>query len=479
MNFISLTYLILLATVFALYWTFPTKRAQNLVLLIASYLFYGWWDWRFLGLILLSSTTDYALGLAIYSSPAGHRRRQVFVGLSLAFNLGILGFFKYFNFFEHSFAAMAHRVGLPVGELTLDVILPVGVSFYTFQSLSYIFDVNRGRLTPTRNLLDFLAYVSFFPQLVAGPIERAERLLPQFQKARVFDYDEACAGCREMLWGLVKKAWLADNFGYYVRQVYGDVPHASGGQLLLGTFFFGLQVYCDFSGYSHIAIGSARLLGVSLMRNFAFPYFATSPTDFWHRWHISLSTWFRDYLYFPLGGSRGTRARTCANIFVVFLISGLWHGAAWTFVIWGCLHGLLLISRELVRKKGAPPAVPSAEDSPWLPSWAFLWRLAGTFLAVNFCWIFFRAASLDDALLVIQRIATWAPGSGMRPWQPGRLMVFGVLLLAAEWTWRRYVHPLAAIRWPLPLRYALYTILLWACVVYSPPEPSTFIYFAF
>lgn len=478
MNFISLTYLVLLGTVFALYWSFPTKRAQNLVLLVASYLFYGWWDWRFLGLILLSSVTDYTLGLAIAGSETV-RRRRFFVGVSLAFNLGILGFFKYFNFFEHSLAALANQAGWQMGEFTLNVILPVGVSFYTFQSLSYIFDVNRGRLKPTHNLLDFLAYVSFFPQLVAGPIERAERLLPQFQQARVFDYEQACAGCREMLWGLIKKAWLADSFGYYVRQVYGAPESASGGQLLLGTLFFGLQVYCDFSGYSHIAIGSARLLGVNLMRNFAYPYFATSPTDFWHRWHISLSTWFRDYLYFPLGGSRGTKARTCANIFVVFLISGLWHGAAWTFVIWGCLHGLMLITRELFRAKDGKAVVPSAEESNWLPSWPFIWRMAGTFVAVNFCWIFFRANSFNEAMLVIERIFTWAPGEHLGTWQAGRLAVFGVLLLLAEWTWRRYVHPLAALNWPLPLRFALYTVLLWACVVYAPPEPSTFIYFAF
>lgn len=477
MNFISLTYLVLLAIVFALYWSIPTKRAQNLVLLVASYIFYGWWDWRFLGLILLSSVTDFTLGLAIANS-ATIRRRRFFVGLSLAFNLGILGFFKYFNFFEHSLAAMAHQAGWQVGELTLNVILPVGVSFYTFQSLSYIFDVNRGRLQPTRDLLDFLAYVSFFPQLVAGPIERAERLLPQFQKPRTFDYEQACAGCREMLWGLVKKAWLADGFGYYVRLVYGAPTHASGGQLLLATFFFGLQVYCDFSGYSHIAIGSARLLGVDLVRNFAYPYFSTSPTDFWHRWHISLSTWFRDYLYFPLGGSRGSMARTCANIFVVFLISGLWHGANWTFVIWGCLHGLLLITRELFRSSSSP-RVPSAEDCPWFPPWSFVWRVALTFVAVNFCWIFFRASSLHEAGVVIARIAMWAPGDHLATWQAGRLAVFGGLLLLVEWFSRKRVQPLAVLNLPLPIRFALYTALIWACVIYAPPEPSTFIYFAF
>jgi D-alanyl-lipoteichoic acid acyltransferase DltB (MBOAT superfamily) len=478
LNFISLTYLILLGVVFALYWSTPTKRAQNLVLLVASYLFYGWWDWRFLGLILLSSVTDFTLGLAIANSATTHRRR-VFVGLSLAFNLGILGFFKYFNFFEHSLAAVANQAGWPIGELTLRVILPVGVSFYTFQSLSYIFDVNRGRLAPTRDLLDFLAYVSFFPQLVAGPIERAERLLPQFQKARVFDYEEACAGCREMLWGLVKKAWLADSFGYYVRLVYHAPQSASGGQLLLATFLFGLQVYCDFSGYSHIAIGSARLLGVNLMRNFAYPYFATSPADFWHRWHISLSTWFRDYLYFPLGGSRGTKARTCANLFVVFLISGLWHGANWTFVVWGSLHGLLLVVRELFRGRGAVARVPAAEECAWRPPWAFLWRVVLTYAAVNFCWIFFRANSVGEAVVIIGRIATWAAGSRLETWQAGRLAGLGALLLAVEWLSRRRVQPLAELNWPAPLRFALYTVLMWACVVYAPPEPSTFIYFAF
>ena len=340
MLFNSLIFPIFLVAAFAIYWLLARAplKVQNLFLIGASYLFYGWWDPRFLSLIFVSSLVDYVVGrvLAKETRPG---RRKTLLTVSLLTNLGILGFFKYFNFFIDSFVELLALVGIEAHVTTLRIILPVGISFYTFQTLSYTIDIYRKKIDHTEDAIAFFAFVSFFPQLVAGPIERAASLLPQFLRKREFELDKAKDGMRQMLWGFFKKVVIADNVAGHVNTIFDGYHSYDGFTLFLGVFFFAIQIYCDFSGYSDIAIGVARLFGFSLMRNFAFPYFSRDIAEFWRRWHISLSTWFRDYVYIPLGGSRtATRARHIANIIITFTVSGLWHGANWTFVIWGFLN---------------------------------------------------------------------------------------------------------------------------------------------
>ncbi|HSA01792.1 MAG TPA: MBOAT family O-acyltransferase, partial [Candidatus Paceibacterota bacterium] len=345
MSFNSVIFIIFLPVVFALYYVHGGRRWQNIVLVIASYIFYGWWDYRFCALLLASSLLDYTIGRCLGGAGSVGRRRFL-LGLSLAGNLGVLGFFKYYGFFADSVAIGFSALGWEVSTTTLNIVLPVGISFYTFQTLSYTIDIYRGELEARQDLLDYLTFVAFFPQLVAGPIERAKHLLPQFAQSRRFSHADAVDGCRLMLWGFAKKMVLADNLGRLVDEVFAHATAASGAELVVATVCFGFQIYGDFSGYSDIATGTARLFGVQLQRNFNFPYFSRNLTEFWRRWHISLSTWFRDYVYRPLGGSRCDAVITARNIMITFLLSGLWHGAAWHFVAWGGAHGCcLLLSR--------------------------------------------------------------------------------------------------------------------------------------
>jgi D-alanyl-lipoteichoic acid acyltransferase DltB (MBOAT superfamily) len=326
------------------------------VVLLASYFFYGWWDYRFCGLMLFASLLDYAIGWQI-SRTRIPRKRRFWLAVTLASNLGLLGFFKYFNFFADSFALWAAAAGLNVSTTTLNIVLPIGISFYTFQTLSYTIDIYRGSFQPRGDVIEYLAFVSFFPQLVAGPIERASDLLPQFSKQRFFKYEAAVEGCRLMLWGFIKKMVFADNLGLIADQIFGRASTASGAELAFGTACFAFQIYCDFSGYSDIAVGTANLFGIRLSRNFAYPYFSQSCTEFWRRWHISLSRWFRDYVFIPLGGSRGSRRQTFGNVMSTMLLSGLWHGAAWHFVSWGALHGFYLASYPFQRPAGPGAAI--------------------------------------------------------------------------------------------------------------------------
>lgn len=352
MVFNSAVFLVFFIIFIQLYWLINNKfhfKYRNIFTIVASYVFYGWWDWRFLSLIVVSSAIDYTLGLKIYKTES-IKRRKALVTLSLISNLGILGFFKYFNFFIDSFNGVLSLFSLSVNVSTLSIILPVGISFYTFQTLSYTIDISRGKLKPTNDIISFFAFVSFFPQLVAGPIERASNLLKQFSEKKTFSYANNVEGLRLILWGLFKKVVIADNFGVMVEPIFNTETGINGLTTLLGGALFAFQVYADFSGYSDIAIGISRMLGFKLLKNFATPYFSKSFEEFWRRWHISLSTWFRDYVYIPLGGNKGSTFKVDFNLFLTFTLSGLWHGAGINFVLWGALHGLVIvIEKHLVK----------------------------------------------------------------------------------------------------------------------------------
>jgi D-alanyl-lipoteichoic acid acyltransferase DltB (MBOAT superfamily) len=354
MLFNSIDFALFLPIVFILYWFFINKnlKLQNILLVIASYVFYGWWDWRFLSLIVFSSFVDYSVGVALSKTNLEHKRKLL-LWTSILINLGFLGFFKYYNFFAESFADAFTLFGRHMEPSRLQILLPVGISFYTFQTLSYSIDVYKRKLEPTKDVVAFFAFVSFFPQLVAGPIERATNLLPQFYKKRHFVYAKAVDGMRQILWGLFKKMVIADNCAEYANQIFNNYEDYSGSTLFLGALFFTFQIYGDFSGYSDIAIGTSRLFGFNLMQNFAFPYFSRDIAEFWRRWHISLSTWFRDYLYIPLGGSRGGTWMKVRNTFIIFIVSGFWHGANWTFLIWGFLNALYFLPLLLMKKNRA------------------------------------------------------------------------------------------------------------------------------
>ena len=406
MLFNSAEFLIFLPIVFILYW-FVSQRnlsAQNTLLLVSSYVFYGWWDWRFLGLIAFSSLVDFIIGLKIDLTEE-KRSKKAWLGLSLCVNLGILCYFKYANFFIDSWTDAWNAVGISMHASSLQVILPVGISFYTFQTLSYSIDIYRGKLKPTHNFIHFAAFVSFFPQLVAGPIERASRLLPQIEAPRKFTYNEGLSGIRLILWGLFKKVVIADTCAIYANDIFANYPSYSSPTLVLGVLYFAFQIYGDFSGYSDIAIGTAKLFGIQLMTNFKTPYFSRNIAEFWRRWHISLSTWFRDYLYIPLGGSRGGRWKSVRNVFIIFLVSGFWHGANWTFIFWGGLHALLFLPLLLRGQNRRYTAHPSDEPR-WLPSGRDLIGMSWTFVMVCIAWVFFRATNVAEAFDYLLKTAT-------------------------------------------------------------------------
>ena len=399
MLFNTLEFAIFFPVVFVLYWIVAKYRIpRNILLIIASYTFYGWWDWRFLFLIAFSSLVDYVIAQKMYKAE-NKRKRKFLLCSSLLINLGFLFYFKYTNFFIETFIDSFRLFGRELEMSTLNIILPVGISFYTFQTLSYTIDVYRKQLEPTKDALAFFTFVAFFPQLVAGPIVRASNLLPQFYKTYQFNYDRVKSGLLLMAFGLFKKMVIADRLSILVNQVYNNPGEYHGYETIVATIFFAFQIYCDFSGYSDIAIGLARTMGFDLMKNFDSPYFSKSITEFWRRWHISLSTWFRDYVYIPLGGSKNGKYRTYFNLFVVFLISGLWHGAAMTFIIWGAIHGIIIVlekSLKVYRVK--------AYETIKINNNSFSNKLGFTiitFIIVCFSWIFFRANNLSDALLVI------------------------------------------------------------------------------
>jgi len=476
MLFNSFEFAYFLPIVFALYWFVFRKdlNRQNALLVLASYFFYGWWDWRFLSLLAISSVADYFIGKTLHKAE-DEQRRKLLLGVSLVINLGVLGFFKYFNFFVDSFIDTFSLFGVSLESRSLNIILPVGISFYTFQTLSYTIDIYRRKLAPTENIITFFAFVSFFPQLVAGPIERATHLIPQFEKERKFDFDLAIDGSRQILWGFFKKIVIADSCAPVVDQIFTNYQSMDTSMLILGAVYFSFQIYGDFSGYSDIAIGTARLFGFDLMQNFNLPYFSRDIGEFWRRWHISLSTWFRDYLYIPLGGSRGSKWMRLRNVIIIFTVSGFWHGADWTFVVWGFLNGLYYIPLMLFGLQFGNKGSVVAQGR-WLPNFREILMIGSTYFMTVIAWIFFRAKDVQTAVGYIKRMFTnlefSVPSANLE------VLLFIAIMLGFEWTQREEPHGFRLKSVPLVARWAIYTITTIAIFKYFSLDKS-FIYFAF
>jgi D-alanyl-lipoteichoic acid acyltransferase DltB (MBOAT superfamily) len=481
MLFNSFTFMIFLPVVFLLYWfVFRRLRWQNLLVLVASYVFYGWWDWRFLILIVITSLSSFGSGLLIERFEGRRDAQRLVSAANIVLNLGILGVFKYYNFFVDSLSALLQMVGLHIDWPTARIILPVGISFYTFQALSYSIDVYARRIKPTHDAVAFFSFISFFPQLVAGPIERATSLLPQMLRERTFDYGNAVDGLRQMLWGFFKKLIIADGCAEIVNQVWNGVGTATGSMLLVCSLLFTFQIYADFSGYSDIAIGCAKLFGIRLTTNFKVPYFSRNVREFWRRWHITLMNWFTQYVYIPLGGSRVGRSRTIVNTLVVFALSGLWHGADWTFVLWGLYHALLFVPLILWGAKRYDHAVAHGHI---LPSWRELLNMVLTFALVNMGWILFRAPDFGAFSTFMSRLISPSLFSFHGLTMPMlRMLIWCAVLLVAEWIQRERSHVLQIDGYRLlsarPARLALYAVI--ALLIFGfAGKVQTFIYFQF
>lgn len=505
MLFNSIEFAFFLPLVFLIYWAIGYAhinetlklRLQNAFVLIASYIFYGWWDWRFLLLIAFTSFCSWASGLLI-GQATSQTKAKVWMIANIILNLGILFTFKYYNFFVEEFCQLFH-LSPSRGLGGLSLILPVGISFYTFQALSYSIDVYRQKIEPTKDIIAFFAFIAFFPQLVAGPIERATNLLPQFLQNRKFSYDQAIDGMRQILWGLFKKIVVADNCATYVDQVWATYDTQTGSTLLLAAVLFTFQIYGDFSGYSDIAIGTAKLFGIKLMRNFNNPYFSRDIAEFWRRWHISLTTWFRDYVYIPLGGSRPEvpahiqnperykKLIIIRNTFVIFLLSGFWHGANWTFIAWGAYHALLFLPLILLGKNRK--YTNQVAEGRFLPTWKESLQILCTFLLVVLGWIIFRAPHMPTLLHYFEGICDTSIFT--IPWLMNReyyitLCLYIVLMLLLEWGQRNEQHGLDFSKWNNRFSYIghiiLYCILTLLIEYYfflSIEHPSAFIYFQF
>lgn len=481
MLFNSLSYLLFFPIVFIIYWSINKRslRIQNLFLLLASYFFYGCWDWRFVFLLAFSTGLDYYSGIVIYEAES-RLRKKVWLILSIGINLGFLGFFKYYNFFIDSFADLLSSLGFTPHYSTLQIILPVGISFYTFHGLSYVFDIYYDRIKPTYNLVDYTLFVSFFPLLVAGPIERATHLLPQIEKKRNFDYSKAVDGLRQILWGFFKKVVIADNCAVYANEIFNNSGDQSGSTLVLGALFFTFQIYGDFSGYSDIALGSARLLGFELLKNFNFPYFSRDIAEFWRRWHISLSSWFKDYLYIPLGGSKGGNWMRIRNTFIIFLVSGFWHGANWTFIVWGGLNALFMVPSMLMRTNRRNLNIVA--EGKIFPNFGELGQMVLTFLLAMFAWIFFRAESVRHAFNYIKGIFSDSflsmPNISGQGWLTLGLVAVFVII---EWFGRERDFAIQKFffRNNRIVRWTFYAFILFIIGMYMHTDETDFIYFQF
>lgn len=482
MLFNSIDFAFFLPIVFILYWFVAKKNLsfQNLLIVVASYIFYGWWDWKFLSLIFFSTVVDYSVGLKL-KDEENPTKRKILLWVSILVNLGFLVFFKYYNFFLDNFVSAFSLFGTEIKANSLNIILPVGISFYTFQTLSYTIDIYRRKLEPTKDFIAFTAFVSFFPQLVAGPIERATNLLPQFYKKRTFDYSKAVDGMRQILWGLFKKTVIADNCAEFANQIFDNASDMNGSTLALGALFFSFQIYGDFSGYSDIAIGTSRLFGFNLKQNFNFPYFSRDIAEFWRRWHISLSTWFRDYLYIPLGGSRGSTWIKIRNTFIIFIVSGFWHGANWTFIVWGALNAIYFLPLLLTNKNRKN--LDTVAKGRLLPSIKEVFFMLLTFLLTVFAWIFFRAENIDHALRYISKMISTSLFE-----LPNFIGMFKALMLILiigafviiEWLGResKYAIEHIGLTWKHPFRFAMYYVIIYLIVTFSGNQ-QTFIYFQF
>ena len=479
MIFNSVDFAVFLVVVFACYWFVFHKnlKLQNIFLIAASYFFYGYWDWRFLFLIATSSLIDYVVGRGLARTNVQAKRKALLL-VSICANIGFLAFFKYFNFFSESFSQAFTFFGAPITDpALLNIILPVGISFYTFQTLSYSIDIYRRKIEPTNDIAAFFAFVSFFPQLVAGPIERATHFLPQFTKKRKFNHDSAVDGMRQILWGLFKKIVIADNCAIYANDIFANYGDYSGSTLLLGAFFFAIQIYGDFSGYSDIAIGTGRLFGFNLMRNFAYPYFSRDIAEFWRRWHISLSSWFRDYVYIPLGGSRGKRAKVIRNIFIIFLISGFWHGANWTFIAWGALNALYILPLMYLNKNRKYTDIVAQGSA--LPTLKEVFQMGITFFITLIAWVFFRSDTVADACLYIGNI--FQSSLFTKPEVYSKTL-FGLLavFMIVEWLQREKQHGLQFAKTGKGriFRWCAYYGIIWIILEHGA-EQQEFIYFQF
>ncbi|MDO5969486.1 MBOAT family O-acyltransferase [Flavivirga aquimarina] len=481
MLFNSFDFAIFLPIVFIGYWFLfnKTLKIQNLFILVSSYFFYGCWDWRFLSLILFSTIVDYLIGIGL-SRKENITKRKLLLWISILMNLGFLGFFKYYNFFLHNFITAFSFFGKEISANSLDIILPVGISFYTFQTLSYTIDVYKRKLEPIKDFIAFSAFVSFFPQLVAGPIERATNLLPQFQKNRIFKNDLAIDGVKQILWGLFKKVVIADNCAFFCNEIFNNSSSYNGSTLVLGAIFFSFQIYGDFSGYSDIAIGVAKLFGFKLMKNFLYPYFSRDIAEFWRRWHISLTTWFRDYLYIPLGGSRASKGVIVRNVLIVFLVSGFWHGANWTFLFWGGLNGLLFLPL-IIQKKNRKYTNDISNSFYFLPSFKEFFSILSTFALVTLCWVFFRAESLTHAFQYLNGIFSdtlFEPP--LITFKLGLLVLLIFYMITIEWFGRFSEHPLKNLvkNRNIMFKISFYSLILILTIWFSGKQQD-FIYFQF
>ena len=482
MLFNSINFILFLPIVFILYW-FATKRdlrVQNILLLVSSYFFYACWDWRFMFLLIFSTLLDYYTGIKIYEA-SNQRKKAFWLWLSVSINLGFLGVFKYYNFFAESFADGLSLLGLKANLGSLQIILPVGISFYTFHGLSYVIDLYKNRIKPEKNFVNYSVFVSFFPLLVAGPIERATHLLPQILKKREFDYSKAVVGLRQILWGLFKKIVIADNCAEFANIIFNNSSDYSGSTHVLGALFFTIQIYCDFSGYSDIALGTARLFGIDLLRNFAFPYFSRDIAEFWRRWHISLSSWFKDYLYIPLGGSKGGMWMKIRNTFIIFLVSGFWHGANWTFIVWGFLNALYIMPSIIFNTNRVNLDIVA--KGKYLPSIKEFLSIGITFSLTVLAWIFFRATSVTHAFSYLSEIFSSSlftipsfPGIG----RAIPIVAMTIMFIIVEWLGREQQFAIENLGKKLvrPIRWVFYYSIIIA-IFYFTGKEQQFIYFQF
>lgn len=485
MLFNSLEFLVYLPIVFILYWFVCNKtlRSQNALILAASYFFYAWWSWKFLFLLAASTFLDYAYGFAVAST--NRKKAKLFLWLSIVNNLGILGLFKYYNFFASQLQDLMSDAGIHVNISLLHVMLPIGISFYTFHGMSYVFDIYRGKQKPVSNFVDYAVFVSFFPLLVAGPIERASHLLPQVQKRRSFNYNQAAEGCRLILWGMLKKVVIADSLAGIVNNTFNNYQNLTGISLILGAIAFSFQIYGDFSGYSDIALGTAKLFGFELLSNFKFPYFSRDIAEFWRRWHISLSSWFRDYLYIPLGGSKQGKTKAVRNTFIIFLVSGFWHGASWNFIIWGGIHACLFLPL-LLRNKNREHVTDVVAQDRLLPNFKEVRQMLTTFGFVTLAWVFFRAHGLGQALGYLKQIVVSIyqhPGQILFVPYQLRAFLYIIPMLVTDWAFRRDERRLQfaiTFRIPKPMRFAIYNFLgLFVTWYIIKTSSQQFIYFQF
>ncbi|MDB5123347.1 MAG: hypothetical protein JWP94_1476 [Mucilaginibacter sp.] len=478
MLFNSIDFFIFLPVVFILYWLVANKNLifQNLLLLAASYFFYACWDWRFVFLLIFSTCLDFYSGIKI-SKASNITSKRFWFWLSVSVNLGFLCLFKYYNFFASSFIQFIAHFGLRIDPFTINVILPVGISFYTFHGLSYIIDIYKGAIKPERNFVNYSVFVSFFPLLIAGPIERATHLLPQLKTKRNFDYNKSIDGCRQILWGLFKKIVIADQCALYCNHIFRDSANYSGSSHVLAAVLFAIQIYCDFSGYTDIAIGIAKLFGIELLRNFAFPYFSRDIAEFWRRWHISLSSWFKDYLYIPLGGSKGGTLQKTRNIFIVFIASALWHGANWTFIAWGLLNAIYIMPSIFLKTNRNNLEIVA--KGKILPTFKETLAMVVTFGLIVFSWIFFRAESIGAAFKFISKILSFSLFS-IPAVVPKGIIIFIPILFMVEWAGREHSHALECFgnKGPRLIRLAVYYLLIFVIFYYAGPSQN-FIYFQF